>query len=65
MQLAKTYNQKVKYREFTVGDLVLIKVVRNTKDLTDGKIYPNWKRPYRIVKFSGKGANYLEDSEGK
>ncbi|GFZ00580.1 hypothetical protein Acr_14g0002150 [Actinidia rufa] len=37
-QLAKTYNQKVQHKEFLVGDLVLRKVVGNTKDPADGKL---------------------------
>ncbi|GFZ04843.1 hypothetical protein Acr_17g0004150 [Actinidia rufa] len=40
-QLAKTYNQRVQHREFSVGDLILRKVVENTKDPTNGKIGPN------------------------
>ena len=64
-QVAKTYNQKVQHRQFLVENRVLIKVVRNTKDLTDEKLGPNWKRPYKIVKLASKGAYYLEDSKGK
>ena len=64
-QLAKTYNQKVQHKEFSVRDLVLRKVVGNTKDLKDGKLGPNWKGPDKIVTLAGKGAYYLEDSEGK
>ena len=40
-QLSKFYNQKVQHREFTIGELVLIKVVENTKDLMGGKLDPN------------------------
>ena len=65
MQLTKTYNQMVQHRELLVGDLVLSKVVENTKDLADGKLGQNWERPYKIVKLASKGAYYLEDSEGK
>ena len=61
-QLAKTYNQKVQHIQLLVGDLFLRKVVRNTKDLADGKLEPNWERLYKIVKIVGKGVYYLEDS---
>ncbi|GFS42559.1 hypothetical protein Acr_00g0080540 [Actinidia rufa] len=40
-QLAKTYNQKVQHRDFTVGDLILRKIVGNTKDPADEKLSPN------------------------
>ena len=64
-QLAKIYNQKVQHRDFTMGDLVLRKVIGNTKDPAEGKLGPNWEGPYKIVKLAGRGAYYLEDSEGK
>ncbi|GFS36309.1 hypothetical protein Acr_00g0045290 [Actinidia rufa] len=64
-QLAKTYNQRGQHREFSVGDLILRKVVGNTKDLADGKLGLNWEGPYKIPKLAGKGAYYLGDSEGK
>ncbi|GFZ15738.1 hypothetical protein Acr_25g0001470 [Actinidia rufa] len=49
-QLAKSFNQKVQRREFELGNLVLRKVVGNTKDLTDGKLGLNWEGPYKITK---------------
>ena len=64
-QLAKSFNQKVQRREFGVGDLVLRKVVGNTKDPTDGKLGPNWEGPYKVIKLAGRGSCYLEDAEGK
>ena len=48
-----------------MGDLVWRKAVGNTKDLTDGKLGPNWEGPYKIVKLTEKCIYYLEDSEGK
>ena len=44
---------------------VLRKIVGNTKDPTNGKLNPNWERPYKIIKLAGKGAYHLEDYEGK
>ena len=64
-QLAKTFNQKVQHKQFSVGDLVLRKVVRNTKDPADGKLIPNCEGLYKIVKLADKGVYYLEDPEGK
>ncbi|GFS36376.1 hypothetical protein Acr_00g0045620 [Actinidia rufa] len=48
-QLAKSFNQKVQRKEFGMGDLVLRKVLGNTKDPTDGKLGPNWEGPYKII----------------
>ena len=64
-QLVKTYNPKVQPKQFSIGDLILRKVVGNTKDLADGKLGPNWEWPYKIVKLAGKGDYYLENLEGK
>ena len=64
-QLAKIYNQKVQHREFLVGELILRKVVGNTKDQANKKFGPNWEGPYKIVKLTDKGDYYLEDLEGK
>ncbi|GFY90940.1 hypothetical protein Acr_07g0011360 [Actinidia rufa] len=63
-QLAKSFNQKVQRREFAMGDLVLRKVIGNTKDPTKGKLGPNWEGPYKIVKLAGRGSYYSEDAEG-
>ncbi|GFS42476.1 hypothetical protein Acr_00g0080040 [Actinidia rufa] len=63
--LSKFGNQKVQHREFSYRDLVLRNVIGNTKDLIDGKLCLNWEGPYKIVKLTGKGAYYLEDSEDK
>ena len=51
----------VKLRPLTPGDLVLRKVVGNTKNPAWGKLGPNWEGPYRITSVVGIGAYYLED----
>ena len=51
----------VKLRPLTPGDLVLRKVVGNTKNPACGKLGPNWEGPYRITSVAGIGAYYLED----
>ena len=43
------------------GDLVLRKVVGNTKNPAWGKLGLNWEGPYRIATVAGIGAYYLED----
>ena len=47
--MAKHYNSRVRHRDFKVGDLVLRKVMGAARDLTQGKLSPNWKGPYRIT----------------
>ena len=51
----------VKLRPLAPGDLVLRKVVGNTKNPAWGKLGPNWEGPYRITSVAGIGAYYLED----
>ena len=51
----------VKLRPLAPRDLVLRKVVRNTKNLAWGKLEPNWEGPYRIMSVAGVDAYYLED----
>ena len=47
--MAKYYNSNVRHRDFQVGDLVLWKVIGATKDPSQGKLSPNWERPYKIT----------------
>ena len=56
--LAKTY-------KFSIGDLVLRKVVENTKNPANGKLSPNWKGPEKIVNLDGTGTYYLKDPKEK
>uniref|UniRef100_A0A2N9I550 Uncharacterized protein n=1 Tax=Fagus sylvatica TaxID=28930 RepID=A0A2N9I550_FAGSY len=55
-QLKKGYNKNVRPRSFQQGDLVLRKVLGNTKNPTDGKLGPNWEGPYRVRFVTGTGA---------
>ena len=55
----------MKLRPLAVGDLVLGKVVEAAKNLSWGKLRPNWKGSYRITSVAGIGAYYLEDLEEK
>ena len=64
-KLARRYNIDVRKREFEAGDLVLRKVVGNTRDINTGKLAPTWEGPYRVTAIAGTGAYYLEDLEEK
>jgi len=39
-KMAEYYNQRVKLKRFSIGDLVLRKVTPATKDLAQGKLGP-------------------------
>ena len=60
-KLAQRYNQNVKGREFSAGELVLRKVVGNMRDMAAGKLAQSWEGPYRVTVIAGAGAYYLED----
>ena len=64
-KLKQRYDANVKLRPLTVGDLVLRKVLRTTRNPTWGKLGPNWEGPYRITLVASIGAYYLEDLEEK
>ena len=55
----------MKLRPLAPGDLVLRKVLGNTKNLVWRKLGPNWEEPYRITSVAGIGAYYLEDLDEK
>ena len=60
-KLKQGYDMSVKLRPLAPRDLVLRKVVGNTKNPAWGKLGPNWEGPYRITSVAGIGAYYLED----
>ena len=60
-KLKQGYDMNVKLRPLAPGDLVLRKVLRNTKNLAWEKLGPNWEGPYRITLVAGVGAYYFED----
>ena len=53
----RCYDQKVKPRSYKLGDLVLKKLLPARKDLTHGKLGPNWEGPY-IVSRAIRPSNY-------
>ena len=63
-RVAKYYNSKVKDRSFKVGDLVLRKVMLNTKEANTGCLGPNWEGPYRVTGVLRPGTYQLEDLDG-
>ena len=54
---ARYYDQKVKPKSYKLGDLVLKKLLPARKNLTHGKLGPNWEGPY-IVSRVVKPGNY-------
>ena len=60
-KLARRYNQDVKTRDFSAGDLVLRKAVGNMWDKNDGKLAPTWEGPYKVTAIVGIRAYYSED----
>ncbi|CAL9017106.1 unnamed protein product [Prunus brigantina] len=65
-QVAGAFNRKVKFRSFSIGDLVL--TVRRPFVITrkmHGKFEPKWEGPYVITKVFSKGAYELSNAEGK
>ena len=65
-QVAGAFNKKVKFRSFSVGDLVL--TVRRPVVITrkmQGKFEAKWEGPYVVTKVFTKGAYELSDANGK
>ena len=46
---ARYYNSRVRERTFRVGDLVLRKVLPNTRDPGAGVLGANWEGPYQVA----------------
>ena len=61
---ARYYNSKVRHRVLRLGDLVLKKVLQNTKEQGSGSLGPTWEGPYRIIKVVRPGTYRLEDMAG-
>ncbi len=64
-RIKREYNRNVKPRVFRTGDLVLRKVMANTRKPNEGKLGPNWEGPYKVSSQAGQGAYRLEDLDGK
>ena len=59
--IACRYNQGVRVREFSTGDLVLRTAVGSMCDTNVGKLTQNWEGSYRVTAIAGVEAYYLED----
>ena len=64
-KMAEYYNKRVKQRQLDIGDLVLRKVTKATRDPTQGKLGPTWEGPYRVVHYSRRGSYHLETLDGR
>ena len=64
-KLKQGYDANVKLRPLAPGDLILRKVVSAARNLSWGKLRPNWEGPYQITSVVGIGAYYLEDLDEK
>ncbi|XP_074351547.1 uncharacterized protein LOC141690667 [Apium graveolens] len=64
-RVARYFNKKVKPIPFKVGDLVLRKVMPNTKIAQHGVLGANWEGPYKVKAILWKGTYRLEDLDGK
>ena len=64
-KLKQSYNMNVKLRPLALRDLVLRKVLGNTKNPAWGKLWPNWEGPYRIISVAGISVYYLKDLDEK
>ena len=47
-KMTRYCNQRIKTKKFEKGDLVLRKIMPNTKDMADGPLGPNWEGPLII-----------------
>lgn len=58
------YNSKVKHKILHLGDLVLKKVLQNTKEHGSSSLGPIWEGSYKIIKVVRLGTYRLEDMFG-
>ena len=61
----KYYDRRVRPRSFKPDDLVLKKFLPARKDLTHGKLGPNWEGPYVVSRIVRLGNYELQTEEGK
>ena len=62
-KLAQCYNQDIKVREFSAGNLVLRKAAGSMRDTNARKLAQTWEGPYRITAIVGVEAYYLKDMD--
>uniref|UniRef100_A0A2N9FA17 Uncharacterized protein n=1 Tax=Fagus sylvatica TaxID=28930 RepID=A0A2N9FA17_FAGSY len=64
-RIKKEHDKNISHRVFRIRDLVLRKVMANTRKPNEGKLGPNWEGPYKVISPAGAGSYRLEDLEGK
>ena len=64
-QSERYFNSKVKEKRFKEGDLVLRKVLPNTKEVNAGVLWPNWEGPHMIAEVLQPGTYRLKRLDGK
>ena len=64
-RIRREHDKNMKPRVFRIGDLVLRKVMANTRKSNEGKLGPNWEGPFKVLSQAGFGAFRLEDMDGK
>ena len=64
-KVARYFNRNVRYRTFKEGDWVVRKVFKNTKEVGEGKLEPNWEGPYIVTKVLNHEAYKLQTESGK
>lgn len=63
LQAAQYYDSGIKKRFFQVGDLVL-RELTTSLPMKQGKLQPNWERPYKAIKVVRPGTHKLDDLRG-
>jgi hypothetical protein len=64
-RIKREHDKNIRPRIFRVGDLVLRKVMANTRKPNEGKLGPNWEGSYKVISLAGAGSYRLEDLDGK
>ena len=62
--MARQYDAMVKPKRFNIRVLVLKRASLATKNLTHGKLRPNWEGPYRVINCKRQRSYYLEALDG-
>jgi hypothetical protein len=64
-RIKREHDKNINHRVFRIGDLVLRKVMTNTRRPNEGKLGLNWEGPYKVISPAGMRSYKLEDLEGK
>ncbi|RRT69003.1 hypothetical protein B296_00021603 [Ensete ventricosum] len=63
--VARLYNNKIRPRQVTMGDLVLLKAEVSDPTQTWDKLAPTWEGLYRVVRMIREGTYILMNLDGK